>query len=350
MTRSDATPGPAPARARPERSGRVGIVTDSAASIAPEVAAALGIVVVPMQISFGDRPIPGRAAELAPVGAPLGAAGDERGISLDEVLAHLAQGVHTAGPTPAAFLEAYERADRGSGVLAVTVASRLSSTFATARLAGTLRGDGSVDVLDSGTAAGAEGLVVTAAALAARSGASLEAVAARARAVARAVRLVAVVDSLDQLAKTGRIPDLAGRAGRRLGLRPLFELRAGRPRLLRPSLGERGATEAVLGQWRRSVPTPPGRLHVVALHALDELAATRLLEGVRAEHEPEEAFVGRFGPVMVAHTGPGVRGLAWWWETEDGKPLPISQRRTARTETELVVPAGRRRPPRRASG
>lgn len=339
MMPSGATPAHAAGRARSDRSGQVGIVTDSAASIVPELADALGVVVVPMQISFGSSPSAGRPADLAPVEAPLRPSGDERGISLDEVLAHLAQGVHTAGPTPAAFLDAYERADHGGGVLAVTVASGLSSTFATARLASTLRGGGSVEVLDSGTAAGAEGLVVTAAAVAASSGASLEAVAARAGAVARAVRLVAVVDSLDQLARTGRIPDLAGRAGRRLGLRPLFELRAGRPRLLRPSLGERGATEAVLGQWRRSVPTPPGRLHVVALHALDELAAKRLLEGVRAEHEPEEAFVGRFGPVMVAHTGPGVRGLAWWWEAEDGTPLPLPQRRASRSEAELVPPA-----------
>ena len=32
---------------------------------------------------------------------------------------------------------------------------------------------------------------------------------------------------------------------------------------------------------------------------------------------PDESFIGEFGPVMVVHTGPGLSGLAWWWDDAD---------------------------------
>ena len=44
------------------------------------------------------------------------------------------------------------------------------------------------------------------------------------------------------------------------------------------------------------------------------LCAHRLLERVEQQFGPTTAFVGEFGPVMVVHTGPGLAGLAWWWD------------------------------------
>jgi len=35
---------------------------------------------------------------------------------------------------------------------------------------------------------------------------------------------------------------------------------------------------------------------------------------VRGHDDSPDAFLGGFGPVMVVHTGPGLAGLAWWWE------------------------------------
>ncbi len=37
---------------------------------------------------------------------------------------------------------------------------------------------------------------------------------------------------------------------------------------------------------------------------------------MKAEASPVTAFIGEFDAVMVAHTGPGLTGLAWWWEPE----------------------------------
>lgn len=271
----------------------VGIVTDSAASLDRELVDRYQIKVVPMQLTIGADTYP------------------DNEVPLEQVVARLGEGIKTSGPSPGAFLDAIEQVQGPDGVLVLTVSERMSSTYQSARVAAQGLGP-SVTVLDTRTAVGGEGLVVLAAADAAQEGLPLAAVAERTAVVSRRVRLVAAVDSLDQLIRSGRLPDLAGRAGKRLGVRPLFEFNDGAIRPLRPALSREGALDQVLRQWRRSkVDGAP--LHVAALHALNPAGAEYLLGAVRAEVAPTTWFVGTFGPVMVAHTGPGVTGLAWWW-------------------------------------
>jgi DegV family protein with EDD domain len=271
------------------------VIADSAAALDPSLADRYGVVTVPMQIEIGGVPV------------------DEADVSLDELVKHLDEGVQTSGPPPGAFAEAVESHAGDEGALILTVGQRLSSTYQSAVSAATMASDPSkVRVVDTGTAAGGEGLVVLAAAEAAQANASLGEVEARANDVSERVRLVAAVEELTQLVRGGRVPAVAARAGNRLGVRPLFELRREHIRPLRPAFSSDGAIDQILGQWRRSrVDGAP--LHVAVLHALREEDAQILLGKVRAEVEPVTAFVGTFGPVMVAHTGPGVIGLAWWW-------------------------------------
>ncbi len=277
----------------------VAVVADSAAALDPQLADRHGIVTVPMELEVGGRPV------------------SEAQMPLDELVRRLDDGVKTSAPPPGAFVEAVEAAARSgaTAVVVLTVGSNLSSCYQSASAAASMAPGGvEVEVLDTGTAAGAEGLVVLAAAEAAQAGASLAEVAARAHMVGERVRLVAAVEELKYLVRGGRLTAGAFRAAEHLGVRPVFELSKGRIRPLRPSLSSDGAFDQILAQWRRSV-VEGAALHVAALHAMRDDDATALLEKVRAEVEPVTALVGKFGPVMVAHTGPGVIGLAWWWET-----------------------------------
>ena len=120
-----------------------------------------------------------------------------------------------------------------------------------------------------------------AAAQAARTGASLDVVEARARAVLERVRLVATLSSLDHLVRSGRVPGIAGWAGRRLGINPLFEFRGGAVRRLRPALSREAALDRIIQLVRRDTPADgSGRLHVAALHALALDVAEELLARV----------------------------------------------------------------------
>ncbi len=115
--------------------------------------------------------------------------------------------------------------------------------------------------------------------------------------------------------RSGRVPGIAGWAGRRLRINPLFEFRGGRAHRLRPALSGDAATDRMVSRLLRS-REPSTRLHVAALHALAPAAAEGVLERVEAEVTPATKFVGEFGSVMVVHTGPGLYGLAWWWEPD----------------------------------
>ncbi len=218
----------------------------------------------------------------------------------------------TSGPTPGELATAAGEADAGEGVLIVTLAREMSATFDAACLAAGTAPAGRVRVVDSRSAAGGEALVALAAARRAGAGGDLGQVTAAAQEAATRVSLVAAVADLGHLARSGRVPATAARAGLALGVRPLFELRQGRVRALRPA---RGGDQAL----RRLVAAPSvgrraGRLHAAVLHAGDEGAAATVLDRVRARYAPSSAFVGGFSPVMVAHTGPLLVGMAWWWE------------------------------------
>jgi DegV family protein with EDD domain len=271
----------------------VQIVTDGAASLPPTLAAEHDIVVVPMWLDLEDRQV------------------RENECELDDVLR--ANKVTTSGPSPGEFEEAISANLGDDGALVLTIAASMSSTHQSAVLAASALGD-RVRVIDTTTAAGAEGLVVLAAARAARAGANLDEVEAVARRAIAQVRLVATVPSLDHLVRSGRVPGIAGWAGRHLGINPLFEFRGGKVHRLRPALSPEAAIDRIVQEWRRS-NSPDADLHVAALHAMAADAAHDLLARVEREHPPATSFVGEFNAVMVAHVGPGLIGLAWWWDT-----------------------------------
>jgi fatty acid kinase fatty acid binding subunit len=271
----------------------VSILTDSAAALPRDLAEQHAIDVVPMWLNVD------------------GDAYHEGDIPLVELLGRA--DVKTSSPTPGEFEAAAREHLAADGELICTVASSMSATYDAAVLGTRELGD-RILVFDTGTAAGAEALVVLAAAEAAEHGAALDGVADAARRAASEVRLVATLPSLEHLVRSGRVPNIAGRAGRLLGIAPMFEFRNGRARPLRPAIGVPAALDRMVAAVRRD-RRPDSQLHVAALHAEAEDAATDLLARVSSTVEPATAFVASFGSVMIVHTGPGLIGLAWWWET-----------------------------------
>lgn len=276
----------------------VAIVTDSSACIPRDLAERHRIAVVPIQVSIDDESF--RSTEIA----------------RDRLLAALGESgrkVATAGPTPGDFLDVVEAHDRGDGVLVVTLAASMSATHRSATLAAS-QAMVDVEVLDSGTAVGGHALVALEAARAAERGADLSEVRRVAEDVAEAVRLVAAVGSLDALARSGRVPVAASKAGDALGVRPLFEFRAGEPHVLMPSLDEHRAYQRLVDRCLDQRPDGGARLHASVLHADRAAAADEVCELLGARTDPAEMFVSRFDAAMMVHSGTDVVGIAWWWE------------------------------------
>ena len=271
----------------------VTVVTDSAASIPSDLVRDLGIVVVPMSVIIGDTVYP------------------DGSLGLDEVMSRVGEGVSTSGTNPGEFLQAIEPIE--GDVVVLTISAQMSSTYEAAHTAANMAG-ARAHVIDTRTAAGGQGLVVLAAAEAAARGDDVDAVIAVAERVIKQVHLVATVENLERLIASGRVPGIAALANRWLGMNPLFEFRNGTAHPLRPAFSRNGALERMMATWRHT-RVRGARLHVSALHAEAEEDASRLLKQVEAEVDPATSFVAPFNSVMVVHTGLGLVGLAWWWET-----------------------------------
>jgi len=127
---------------------RVAIVTDSASDLGADTAAAHGIVVVPLVVSFGSDSY--RAGvDLTPE------AFWERMVAPD------APFPTTAASSPGVFKEAFEAAfaDGADAIVCVTVASTLSGTHKSAQIARELLSDREIHVVDSKSASMGQGIL-----------------------------------------------------------------------------------------------------------------------------------------------------------------------------------------------
>jgi DegV family protein with EDD domain len=243
-------------------------------------------------------------------------------VPMQELLALLqSDSVTTSGPAPGAFAAAIEQARRAADdVLVLTLPAEMSSTYSAADVAARLE-PSSTRVLDTRTAAGGEGLVALAAARRALAGGDIDDVETAARTVIERVHLAATLDDLDHLARSGRVPNLARRAASALDVKPLFEFHDGAAHALTPAHGARSARHRIVERCLADRPAEGAeRLHLAVLEAHARDRAHLLLDEVLVEEPDAEWFIGSFGPVMIVHVGPGVIGLAWWWE-------PIGERR-----------------------
>src|SRR4029078_1501874 len=117
----------------------------------------------------------------------------------------------TAAPSPGMFLDAITRAARRSdAVFCVTVSAEFSAMHDAARqaiaIAKAEAPQADIRLMDSRNAAMAQGFVVLEAPRAPAAGASIDDVAARAEAMTQRVTLLAMLDTLGYLARSGRVP------------------------------------------------------------------------------------------------------------------------------------------------
>ena len=286
-------------RVAADKRQRVGIVTDSVACVPAPVARDLGIEVVPIWIQFGGESLR-----------------DGVDISPQEVYRRLRAGevATTSAPSPGDFLQAYQRlAQRGaSAILAITLPAELTGVHRSAALAAEMS-PVPTRVLDSRTAAAAEGWVVIEAARAAARGAGMDEVVARAREVSRRCRLFAMVPELQYLRRGGRAVQALARLGASLGVVPVLALRDGR---IEPMAVTR-SPEAAIARMMEELATDAraGRLHLAVMESDSPEGTERLVAAVRERFRPVEMLTTPFTPAMGVHAGPGILGVGYWVES-----------------------------------
>jgi DegV family protein with EDD domain len=216
----------------------------------------------------------------------------------------------TSTPSPGDYLEAYERTGR-QDIVCVTVASSMSSSHQQASVAAERFG-GHVEVVDSKTAAMAEGFVAMEAARTAAGAAPLREVSARARDVAHRTRLYATVDTFEFLRKSGRVTKLQAYVATVLDIKPVFGFMEGDVVPVSRSRTKRKALTRIVADATREMGERP--VHLAALHAAAREEAEEIAERISAKAKVVERVITEVTPVIGAHTGPGLVGVAFFCE------------------------------------
>jgi len=281
---------------------KVAVVTDSAASLPAALREQYDIEVVPLNLVFEDRSYPD---------------GAENG-HFYRALKASRQPPTTTSASPGTYLETFRRAAaKAPSILCITVASRFSGTYSAASRGAHMlaeeRPDVTVEVLDSGSATMAEGFIAIEAARAAAAGADLETVVRRAKETVPRVGIIAVIDTLEYLARSGRVPRIAAWASSLLSVKPIIELRDQDVHLItRTRTRRRAVMQLVPILEQRGLQGE--KVHLCVQHTDAPEEAERLAEEVAQRLHPSEMTLSEFTLVMGAHTGPGLLGIAYYQE------------------------------------
>ena len=271
----------------------VRVVTDSTCDLSHAEIDNLGVVVVPLTVSFGQEVF------------------YDGQLSKDEYW-EKADGPFwpkTSQPSLGAFDRAFARqVDEGYDVLCLTLLTRYSGTYGTACAAAHRFGD-RVTVLDSGTVSAGLGWQVIAAAEAAAAGAGLDDLADLTTDMARRTRLYAALDTIENVRKGGRIDNLIPLLDRLLRV---FDLKF----VLTVANGQIGLAGAARSHERALERVREGSLElaplekVAILHtrAAERAAAFAVTLARDSGLDSNRVGVVEGGPVLACHAGPNVVG------------------------------------------
>lgn len=266
----------------------VRVVTDSGCDLSPEVANELGISVVPLSIRFGTDEYTDRV-QLSP----------------EQFYAEMESNEllpETAAPSPGAFAEAFTAlaADGATDIVCINLSEALSATAQAARTAAGSIDGANVQIVDSKSATVGQGTLVLRAAEAARAGASADEVIAATNELSARMRVIGVLDTLDNLKKGGRIGNAQALLGTMLSIKPCIDLSTG----VVEEAGRQRTRKKAVGWLRSQIPATA--TNVAIGHGLapdiDDFVASLALDVDR---------VSLIGPVVGSHGGPRVIGLSW---------------------------------------
>jgi DegV family protein with EDD domain len=275
--------------------GKAVVVTDSTASLPPEVAEDRGIVVVPLQVVIG--------ATVYDEG-PDGATPEMVAEALREF-----RPVSTSRPSPAYLSEVYAKlaADGASEIVSVHLSAEMSGTLESAQLAAR-EAPVRVTVVDSRQVGVATGYAALSAADVLDAGGSTAEAADAARARAAAATALFYVDTLEYLRRGGRISAAAALLGGALSVKPLLRIDQGRVVSLdrvRTSARALSRMEDLAVEAAGQQPVELCVSHLANPDRAGDLAG-RLAERLADNLDGREVWCGELGAVLGAHVGPGM--------------------------------------------
>lgn len=273
----------------------VRIVTDSTADIPPEQAKALGIMVVPLTVSFGDEDY-------------------LDGVNLDNATFYQKLQTskvtpRTSQPPPAAFAEAFSSLinEGADSILAILVSSKLSGTYQSARTGLDSLPDDvrkiPIEIVDSATVSMGMGFAVMEAAKEAQQGDSLEEILTRLRSRLARTQILFVLDTLEYLKRGGRVGGAKAFLGNMLSVKPILAIKDGTVKGI-----EQPRTRSKANARITQLVGEMGQFEQFGIVESDAEAGQQLTSALKAVY-PHEISAYKLGAAVGTYAGPGTAGV-----------------------------------------
>lgn len=273
------------------------IVTDCAADMPIEERESLGIIEAPLFIQFPEGEI------------------SSANISADDFYDRLEsmkpQIPTTSLPSEGVFANIYHKlAETTNQILSLHISSGLSGTFNSASNGGKQVKTAEVTTIDTKTLSGGERFQVLAAAWAAKAGWNIQAILDRLDQIRASTEVIYTLETLEYLARGGRIGRVQALAGSLLKLKPVIRVdrndgkysTVGKNRTLQQSIN---SITDHLSEMYGSVP-----LWATVLHGRLSDSADALSKNLTEKLNIKKMEILRISPVLGVHTGPGIVGAA----------------------------------------
>ena len=217
----------------------------------------------------------------------------------------------TSQPTPGDFHAAYQELGEYERVYSLHIAGTLSGTVESARAAAAEFGD-RIRVVDTETASAAVAMLGLAIQRRLERGTTDEEVEELVGRHRRESQLIFTLDTLDYLARGGRIGRAAAWAGGLMRVKPILTIRDGEVIPIKRVRGNQRAFQEFIAAFESGSSDGPGlRVAIADADAPDRTEALRELVG-RTRPQADLELVATLGPVIGTHAGPGTVGLFWF--------------------------------------
>jgi DegV family protein with EDD domain len=272
----------------------VKIVTDSVSDISPEIADEMGITVVPLNVVFGN--------EIYRDGVDL---------TTEEFYGKLerCQTLPTTSTPPLqAFIELYDKlAEETNEILVITISRKLSATGdAALKAVESVQKNCRIHIMMSQWAMMGEGLLVIAAAKAARTGAGLDEIIQLTERNDSRLGMRIAFDTLEYLKRGGRIGKAKALLGAMLRINPILGIKDGE---VFPFGQERSRNRAM--QHLYNFVTSYSHIESMAVEdATTPDEADALVERIRGVFPDVPIYRSKVSPVIGTNVGPSVIGVA----------------------------------------
>ncbi|GAB1472126.1 DegV family protein [Chloroflexota bacterium] len=273
------------------------IVTDCAVDMSNEELEALGIVQAPLFIQFPEGEV------------------SAMDISADDFYNRLEamrpQIPTTAQPSSGIFAELYRKlAQTDKNILSMHISSGLSGTINSARDGGEqVKDEANVNFWDTLTLSGGERFQVMAAALADKAGWAMDKITERLNLIREKTEVIYTLDTLEYLARGGRIGRVQAMAGALLNLKPIIRVDAdGKYSNVAKGRSIGKSMSIIADHLVEKYGNTP--VWVTVLHGRFAEKADQLSEEFKQKLNVAKLEVQRISPVLGVHTGPGIVGAA----------------------------------------